>query len=221
MSSALPFDSDDLLPAGDSPPPVAAMGSLIPPAAREAELVACLAACAAGDESALVTLYAALACAIHAFARLRLKTPDLAEDVVVETMYEVWRHAGRFSGRSRVSSWVLGIARHKVLGHLRRAGKFVFQPLDCEAEAIADEHPDGYELVADRQQAAQVAACLDALPEVQRECLRLVFFDELSLAEIAEIQGCPENTVKTRLFHARRKLKESLGHLREGRVVLQ
>lgn len=56
----------------------------------------------------------------------------------------------------------------------------------------------------------QVLECMNALPAEQRECIHLMFYEDLSIAETADIQQCSENTVKTRLFHARRKMKISL-----------
>jgi RNA polymerase sigma-70 factor (ECF subfamily) len=176
-------------------------------------LAGLLAACARGDEDALAQLYRALARTIRAFAMRRGMAAEQAEEIVVETMYEVWRHAGRFAGGSLVSSWVLGIARHKILDRVRRGGGIVVEELGDEAEAVADERPSAFDELVRRQQANQVAACLEALPDAQRECLHLVFYEELPLAEIAAIQECPENTVKTRLFHARRKMKDCLQRL--------
>ena len=79
-----------------------------------------------------------------------------------------------------------------------------------EAEAIADSRPSAFELIAGRQRQGQVALCMEALPDEQRECIHMVFYEDAPLAEIAAVQACPENTVKTRLFHARRKMRECL-----------
>ena len=162
------------------------------------------------DEAALSTLYKRLSRTIYAFSLRRLSRPDAAEEVVVETMYEVWKSAPRFAGRSMVTTWVLGIARHKTLDKLRIRGKDISETLGDEADAVADSTPSVYEMIAEKQRDGQVAICLEALPDAQRECMYLVFFEDAPLAEIAVLQSCPENTVKTRLFHARRKMKECL-----------
>jgi RNA polymerase sigma-70 factor (ECF subfamily) len=72
--------------------------------------------------------------------------------------------------------------------------------------------------VAEAQRREGVLHCMDKLSDEHRECVHLVFYEGLALAEVAEVQGCPENTVKTRLFHARQKLKNCLRLLvqREG-----
>lgn len=176
----------------------------------EAELVALLGKMAAGDEAALTTLYARLNRRIYAFALRRLSDSDLAEEVVVETLYEAWRHAGRFEGRSKVSTWVLGIAHHKAMDKLRGRAAREWEEIGEEAEQIVDPGPDTYSRIAQRQQGEQIRDCMDTLPDAQREALLLVFYEDMALGEVAGLQSCPENTVKTRLFHARRKMRECL-----------
>ncbi len=183
---------------------------LNPAQQQDIELCRLMQQVAAQDEAALATLYKHMSRMIYAFSLRRLNAADAAEEVVVETMYEVWKGAARFGGRSMVSTWILGIARHKAMDKLRSRGGEHCDPLGDEAEAIADDSPSVFELIASKQQAGQVALCLEALPDAQRECLHLVFYEDAPLADIATIQDCPENTVKTRLFHARRKMKECL-----------
>jgi RNA polymerase sigma-70 factor (ECF subfamily) len=165
---------------------------------------------AAKDEAALASLYKQMSRMIYAFSLRRLNDDVAAEEVVVETMYEVWKNAGRYAGRSLVTTWILGIARHRALDKLRARGNERCETLGEEAEAVADDQPSVYELIAGRQQASQVALCIEALPDEQAEAIHLVFYEDLPLAEIALIQDCPENTVKTRLFHARRKMRDCL-----------
>ena len=177
---------------------------------EDSELLQLLGQVAAGDEAALMALYRHMSRMIYAFSLRRLNDADAAEEVVVETMYEVWKGAPRFAARSLVTTWILGIARHKALDKLRMRRAEMCEPMGDEAEAVADEQPSVYELIAGRQRATQVAACMEALPDDQRECIHLVFYEDTPLADIATIQGCPENTVKTRLFHARRKMRSCL-----------
>jgi RNA polymerase sigma-70 factor, ECF subfamily len=165
---------------------------------------------AAKDEAALEQLYRLMAPRILAFAQRRLDDAAAADEVVSETLYEVWNHAARFRGGSQPSTWILGIARHKLLDKLRKRNSFELQEMSDEVLNIADESPGVFAELAAQQQSAQVMLCLETLPQAQRECLHLVFYEDLALAEIAEVQGCPENTVKTRLFHARRKMRECL-----------
>lgn len=160
------------------------------------------------DESAMAFLYRAISRKVYAYSLRRLGDNSDAEDVVVETMFEVWKHAARFRGESKVGTWVLGIARHKTLDYLRARNGESCESLEEDAEAMLDDSPDAYERLLSKQRYEKVVRDLHILPEKQRECVHLAFFEEMPLAEIAHLQGCPENTVKTRIFHGRRKLKE-------------
>ncbi len=179
-----------------------------------------LAAIAAQNQQAMKRFYAAFAPATFQFAMRRLSDPVQAEEVVVETMYEVWCHAARFAGQSGVRTWVLGIARHKLLDKLRERYRHRHESLDEENEAgdgpgmdAESDAPEGFERVAQREHHDMIVHCANKLPEDQREALHLALYEDLPLADIAQIQACPENTVKTRLFHARRKMKECLQRL--------
>jgi RNA polymerase sigma-70 factor (ECF subfamily) len=178
--------------------------------ARELMLRQLMVRVARKDETALAELYRMTSRGICAFALRRMSDPAAADEIVTETLYEVWRHGHRFAGQSRVTTWILGIARHKILDRLRQRGRHEHESLGDEAETVADESPDAFRRLADLQDARQIALCLEALPAEQRECIHLVFYDDLPLADVAQIQNCPTNTVKTRLFHARRKIKACL-----------
>lgn len=181
-----------------------AIGSLPAPPAHPFSIL--MARIADGDEQALAELYRHMQRKIHAFALRYLDDNDLAEGIVVETMFEVWKNAARFNGGSAVSTWILGIARHKALDEVRRLARFV--PYDeTMGMEIEDESASALDTLAARETRTQLESCIRRLPLAQQECIHLVFFEELSLADVADIQGVPENTVKTRLFHARRKLK--------------
>jgi RNA polymerase sigma-70 factor (ECF subfamily) len=168
---------------------------------------ALLARIAKGESKAMEEFYRAFSRTIYAFVLRRLKNPVESEEVVVETMYQVWRKAGSFGGRSRPRTWLLGIAQHKLLDKLRASNANTFETLGEEAANIASDEMSAFERLAQQQTEEQIQACLIDLPDEQRECIHLAFYEDLSITEIAEIQGCPANTVKTRLFHARRKLK--------------
>jgi len=170
---------------------------------------------AAGDEAALSKLYKALSRKIYAFALNQLKDPGEAEEIVVDTMHEVWKNPSRFRGESKFTTWVLGIARYKVLSAFRSRNP-EYDELD---EALPALEAGAFDLLAEKQRREGVRGCMDKLPDEQRECLHFVFYEGLTLAEVAALQQCPENTVKTRLFHARQKIKNCLRLLleREGK----
>lgn len=170
---------------------------------------------AEGDEVAMSLFYRGLSRVVFAFALRHTSNTGDAEEVVVETMLQVWQQAGAFEGRSAVRTWVLGIARYKALDRLRLRGRHAHEDLDSATEFIAGEDDvAAFEMIAQRQRAEHLEDCLQGLSEEQRACMHLVFHEELTLAQIAQIQSVPEGTVKTRVFHARQKLRRCL----EGRV---
>lgn len=155
---------------------------------------------ARGDGEAFRELYARYADRAFRYALTVLRNRHLAEEAAQETMVAVWKGARTFEGRSTVSTWIFGIARHQAFRLLRREARGAREPqLPEEPDAMA-----GAELEV------RVRRALDELPADQREAVFLAFYGGLSYAEIAQVQGVPEGTVKSRVFHAKRKLAEVL-----------
>jgi RNA polymerase sigma-70 factor, ECF subfamily len=175
-----------------------------------------------GDEAAFSALYRAFSRKLYAYVLRQLGDPAQAEEIVSDTLYEVWRQPARFRGESQFSTWLIGIARNKVLMAFRaRKPDARHDDIDDVAETLATDDPSAFDILAQHQRGEGVRHCMDKLSSEHRECVHLVFFEGLSLAEVAALQACPENTVKTRLFHARQKLKNCLRLLlaREGNAV--
>jgi RNA polymerase sigma-70 factor, ECF subfamily len=163
------------------------------------------------DQAAFRDLYKAFSRRVFAYALNMLKDHARAEEILVDTMYEVWRAPARFRGDSQFGTWLIGIARNKALMAYRaRRPDELHDDLDDIAEITAADTPDGFAQLAAKQRSEGVQVCMGKLSDEHRECMHLVFFEGLSLAEVAAVQGCPENTVKTRLFHARQKIKTCL-----------
>jgi RNA polymerase sigma-70 factor, ECF subfamily len=158
-----------------------------------------------GDRRAMVSLFMRHNVRIHRFVmRLTGKT-SIAEDVVSEVFLDIWRGAAEFSGKSNVSTWLLGIARNKAMSVLRRRTE---TPLDYDAAVELVDEMDDPEVVADRaSRGAVVRRCLMRLPPPLREVVDLIYYHEKTVAEVAEIVGIPPGTVKTRMFHARSRLQ--------------
>jgi RNA polymerase sigma-70 factor (ECF subfamily) len=172
-----------------------------------------------GDEAAFRELYRAFSRRLYAYVIRKLGNEAQAEEIVADTLYEVWKAPARFRGESLFSTWLIGIARNKVLMAFRsRKPDAVHEDLQEIAEVVASEDAGAFELLAQRQRREGVQHCMARLSEDHRECIHLVFYEGMSLAEVAQVQSCPENTVKTRLFHARQKLRNCLKLLleREG-----
>jgi RNA polymerase sigma-70 factor (ECF subfamily) len=161
---------------------------------------------AKGDRLAFRTLYARHNVRVFRFILRFIKDEGQAEDLIGEVFLDVWRQADRFEGRSSVSTWILGMARFKALSSLR---KTTDAELDEEkAGAIADD-ADTPEVVAQKvDKAKAIRRCIDQLSNEHREIVDLVYYQEKSISEVAEIVGIPENTVKTRMFYARKRLQE-------------
>jgi RNA polymerase sigma-70 factor (ECF subfamily) len=172
-----------------------------------------------GDEAAFRELYRAFSRRLYAYVIRKLGNEAQAEEIVSDTLYEVWKAPARFRGESQFSTWLIGIARNKVKMAFRgRKPDSKHEDLDSIAEILPAEGGGAFEALADAQRRQGVLQCMDKLSDEHRECVHLVFYEGMALAEVAEVQGCPENTVKTRLFHARQKLKNCLRLLvqREG-----
>jgi RNA polymerase sigma-70 factor, ECF subfamily len=184
-----------------------------------AQVFALLERIAKRDQKAFRTLYEAFSTKIYAYALNQVKQPSKAEEIVADTLYDIWRNPLAFRGDSQFSTWVVGIARHKVLGAYRR-DRHASEQDDIEdyEDQLESDDPSGFELLADKQRRDGVQHCMEKLPEDMRECMHLVFYEGHTLAEIAELQNVPEGTVKTRVFRARDRLKTCLRLLleREG-----
>ncbi len=118
------------------------------------------------------------------------------------------RQAGRFEARSAVSTWLLAIARFKALSALRKRTDV---ELDEEtAAAIVDPSDNPEEAIQKKDKGELLRECLKSLSPEHREIIDLVYYHEKSVDEVAEIVGIPENTVKTRMFYARKRLSDLL-----------
>ncbi len=172
----------------------------------------------AGDEQALQRFYERFSARVYRFALSRLGVEADAADVVNEVFFEVWRgSAARYQGKSAVATWLLGITHHKILDKLRRR-RWCEEGGDAGEDALdsitADEASSLSSMTEKAVEASQdldrVEACIERLPSPMRQVVYLAFFEDLPYGEIAAILDCPEGTVKTRIHHARRKIKACL-----------
>jgi RNA polymerase sigma-70 factor, ECF subfamily len=162
------------------------------------------------DESALRLLYHTYNRMIYAFAMARLRNNADAEEVAIDTIHEVWRRPASFRGESKFTTWLLGIARHKILSVIG-AREPAHEDVNTIEDSLACDEPSAFEVVAHKQREHNIRVCMNQLPDRDKQCLQLRFYEGRSLREVAEIQQCSENAVKTRLFRARRKLKQCPG----------
>lgn len=163
-----------------------------------------LARIAGGEKEAMHVFYRRHRLAVYRFVLRFLRDEAAAEDVANDVFIDVFRQAGRFEGRSRASTWLLGMARFKALSERRKRRDTV--DADDALEGVEDD-ADSPEVSVQKQDKAQLLRrCIEKLSPEHREVIDLVFYHGRSIKEIAEIAGIPENTVKTRAFHARRQL---------------
>lgn len=163
---------------------------------------------ATGDQTAMREFYNSHVSRVYAYAVNKLNDTHAASDIVNEVMIAVWKGADKFQTRSNVRSWVLGIAHHKVIDVYRSNGRARITELD---EQFPDEeHVTALEIVGAMENRKYIIECMKRLSDSHREVVHLTFFEELSYTDIAAIMGCPQGTVKTRMFHARIQLKRCL-----------
>lgn len=162
---------------------------------------------AAKDRKAFEALYHLYYRRLFGYLLKITRRAELVEEVLNDVMLAIWKGAAGFDGRSRPSTWIFGIAYHKALKALAR------QPQETGEEAERPEPVDREEpesLAVRRELATVLGRALGALPPDQRAVVELTYYYGLAYQEISEIVGCPVNTVKTRMFHARRRLREML-----------
>jgi RNA polymerase sigma-70 factor, ECF subfamily len=165
-------------------------------------------AIAAGDRGAMKALYERHNVRVYRFGLRLVGDTSLAEDVVSEVFLAVWRRAGAFKAKSRVSTWLLAIARHKALSALRGPSEQHFD--DDDAAAIADPADNAEAIIDHQDRNAIIRGCLSQLSAIHREVLDLVYYHDKSVHEVAQIVGVPASTVKTRMFNARRRMESLL-----------
>jgi RNA polymerase sigma-70 factor, ECF subfamily len=163
---------------------------------------------AQGDGDAMRVLFARHNVKVFRFLLRLVDDEALAEDLVSEVFIDAWRHAGRFEARSQVATWLLAIARYKALSVLRRR---TTDAIDDEALELIEDTADDPEVATQRRQTGAILAdCLAQLSPAHREIIDLVYYHERTIDDVAEITGVPPNTVKTRMFYARKRMADML-----------
>lgn len=179
------------------------------PIDSEVELIR---AVAKGDRTAFERLFRLYHDRIYKFSIRMLQDHPLAEEVACDTLYAVWTSASRFREQSAVSSWILGIAYRRSLKTYNKNARHtqkresVYQ-MENLVEPSPDVNPETH--TNNAMEVNQLQKALSTLSSNHRAVIELIALG-YSVGEIASIVECPENTVKTRTFHARRQLKIAL-----------
>lgn len=179
------------------------------PMQAHAEERALLKAIAAGDAKALERLFARAQTRVFRFLMRVVKSEAIAEELLNEVFLSVWQNAHRYEGRSEPLTWMLSIAHNKAMSVLRKKTEVLGIAEETGRDLVAEE--DTPDVAAQKHdKSVKIRACIAELSPDHRTILDLVYYQEQSVAEAAEVLGIPEATVKTRMFYARKKLSELL-----------
>jgi RNA polymerase sigma-70 factor, ECF subfamily len=161
---------------------------------------------AAGDKVAMQVLFARHRTAIYRWLLRFVGNETVAEDLLSDVFFDVWRQAGRFEGRAAVTTWLLSIARFKALSARRRR---VDAELNETIESTVADTADDPEITLQKKSRNELLRqALKNLSPDHRQIIDLVYYHEKSVDDAAQILGIPSATVKTRMFYARKKLAE-------------
>jgi RNA polymerase sigma-70 factor (ECF subfamily) len=164
-------------------------------------------AIARGERDAMDRLYARHHVGVFRFVVRLTGNAVLAEDIVSDVFLSVWRQAAAFKARSKVSTWLLAIARYKSVSAMRERN----EQLDDRAAAEIEDIADSPEVAVGKSRRDLILRrCLSQLSPLHREVIDLVYYHEKSVEEVARIVGAPAGTVKTRMFYARRQIQDLL-----------
>jgi len=172
---------------------------------------------AKGDKQALAALYRAYERPVYKFIVSRLNDPHEASDILHDVFMDIWRVAGSFEGRSQVKTWIFGIAYRKVIDVHRKRARVTVTDDVPETSDVQDAADTTY---AAQQEAEHLRYCVGTLSDEHRSAISLAFYEDMTCAEISEVAGVPEGTIKSRLHHAKKLLLHCLsGRLGTGAVA--
>ena len=172
-----------------------------------ADEIALIRQVAGGDMTAFETLFRRYYPRLRRFLERMTRRPQLVDEIVNDTMLVVWRKADTFNLRSKLSTWIIGIALRRSLRALER----VDDAIDFDPDAAASPAESGPEGNLLRQELrTRLSQALMSLSPEHRAVIELTYYEGYTYREIAAIVGCPIDTVKTRMFYARRRLKSLL-----------
>lgn len=146
---------------------------------------------------------------VYRLALSYVRTPADAEDLAQEAFVRLWRALPLYDGRASLSTWLYVIARNACLSELRKRVIRQTAALDDVAEPAA---PAAGAAVPELR--LDCETLVDALPETQRQVVRLFYLEERSYEQVAEMLGMPLNTVRSHLHRARKRLAEQMGETR-------
>jgi RNA polymerase sigma-70 factor (ECF subfamily) len=185
--------------------PAIKFGTAAPSDASDEALIQSM---ADGDKRAFKMLYVRHHVRVFRFVMRLIGNQSTAEEVVNEVFLEAWRHAHEFKGRSRVTTWLLSIARFKTISECRRRSD---AQLDESAAAVIEDPKDIPSTSMEKHERSDILqACLAKLTPIHREVLNLIYYQGKKVEEVAQFTGAPISTIKTRMHYARGRMAELL-----------
>jgi len=165
-----------------------------------------------GDDDAVRDLYAQYGQRLYAYALRLTDDPATAEDVTQNTLVTAWRTAHTFRAEGRLIAWLLGIVHHTAMKAIRNRTNYLG---DVAEETIREEQPSPEEQAQVKDERRWVRQGMQSLSPEHRAVLELIFYQELSLNEVAQVLNIPVGTVKSRLSYARTHLRGVLARTEE------
>ena len=201
------------LPAEGRPGPARRAQPAAATALDDGRLAVWIDAIADHDERALTALYDATLSRVYGMVLRVVRRPAMAEEVVEETYFQVWRQAPRFdAARGRAMTWLLGMARSRAIDAIRREARHQHDSLDAEAVTrLSDPRPGADELLAAARGHADLHRALLLLNAQPRQLVAMAFLGGLSHEEIASQTALPLGTVKSQIRRALLTLRQVLG----------
>ena len=160
------------------------------------------------DLDAFETFYKTYRPKLRGFILNIVSNEEAVDEVFDDVMMVVWNKIADFEGRSKLSTWVFSIAYRRALKERGKPVEVEYTEAVTEPEVVEGEAERALEEGRTRD---RIKTALTKLPSDQGTVVRLAYFEGLSYRDISAVMQCPEDTVKTRMFHARRKLKAALG----------
>ncbi len=198
------------MPHSSRKPGSAAPGPRAVPADEPPSLEQLVTATARGEQQAFDILYDRTAAQVLGVIRRVVRDPAQSEEVMQETLLEVWRSASRFDARhGSAAAWIMMLAHRRAVDRVRSEHRSAQRELRAARSQVA--YDDVTETVEASLDAERVRRCLGALTELQRESVTLAYYRGYTYAEVAELLGLPAGTVKTRMRDGLIRLRDCMG----------
>ena len=166
-----------------------------------------------GNEEVMRQFFITYSDDVYRYLISRCSDELIANDILNEVMMTVWNGSNKFEGRSKITTWLIGIARYKLIDHYRKEKRHSHEEINDE---MSGDYSDNGESLEQKQDATILRTCVDKLVEIQREIVHLTFYSDMNYHDISKVIGCPVGTVKSRMYHARESMKQCIKSLSGG-----